>query len=106
MNRSNYKILNKLQLMYSILIVKDEVDERIFIINSYTAYTPQTPSLLITGRDITSLIIDSNLFVSLSNSNLDLNNNERDLLVTKIEEIPVLNYRFSNHYRYELMEVK
>lgn len=106
MNKSNYKILYKLQLIYNIIIVKDDTDERIFILNEYIPYTPQTPSLFIKGRDITFLIIDSGLFVSLSNSNLDLNSNEKDLLITKVEEIPVLNYRFSNHYRYEVMESK
>ncbi len=104
MNNTHHKVLSKLQLIYSILIVKDDQEERVFIVNSYVAYTPQTPSLFITGRDITSLIIDSNLFVSLSNTNLELDSNEKDLLITKIEEVPVLNYRFSNHYRYELME--
>jgi len=104
MKTENLKILNKLQSIYNILIVKDDSDERIFIINSYVPYTPQTPQLLITGKDVTILIQHSSLASSLSDLDFNININEKQLLETKIEEIPVYNYRFSSHYRYELME--
>lgn len=104
MNIATWRILKKLQSIYSIMIVRDTTDERVFIIDHYSEPTGQISNLFVKGREITYVISDNSLSLSLTQDNLYTSSNERQLLATRVEEIPVMTYRFSTHYRYELWE--
>lgn len=104
MNIATWRILKKLQSIYNIMIVRDDMDERIFIVDYYSEPTGQISNLFLKGKEITYIISDNSLSLSLTQDNLHASSNERQLLSTRMEEIPVMSYRFSTHYRYEIWE--
>jgi len=104
MEMSTWRILKKLQTIYSIAIIRDDRDERIFVVDSYTPFQNNIPNTIITGREITYIIKDNSLAVSLTD-NLGTSLNEKQMLITKIDELPSMTYRFSPQYRYEIWEI-
>lgn len=102
MNQSIWNVLKKMQSIYNIMIVRDEGQERIFVIDNYSPPTSQFSNLFLVGREIT-YILASNSLSTVANIN-EITLNEQQIIVTKIEEIPSMKYRFSNHYRYEIWE--
>ena len=103
MTKSTWTTLRKLQTLYSIMIIRDDKDERIFVIESYVTAQGHIPDTFIKGKEITWILTDNSLTLSLDSS-VVTNINEKQLLLTRINEVPSASYRFSNHYRYEIWE--
>jgi len=103
MDAATWRILKKIQTVYSIMVIRGDGEERIFIIENYTPFQNNIPNTIITGKEITYIIKDNSLVISMT-QNTGTNINERQLLITKIEEIPSMTYRFSPQYMYEIWE--
>lgn len=85
------------------MIIKDEEGSRIFVDMVWEPAYNQIPNLYIKGREITELLSDNNLSFHLS-SDSEVPLQEKQILTTAINSIPMRVYRFSPHYRYEIWE--
>lgn len=81
------------QLGYNIV----EIGERFYIFNVFEGYSSHILFSTVKGRDITQLIKDPQ-YLQLSGTAKQ----QQDLIVTKVEELPIIKKQFSNNFSYIL----
>jgi len=89
------------------MIVTKGDQSRFFIVENYVPAQNQIIDTFLQGREITYLLQESSLVLAVNSTDqyggmIDVN--IRQTIFTKIEELPVLKYRFSTHYAWEIWE--
>lgn len=105
MNNLLNTTLKKLQKVYSFVIITnplDKDDKRYFLLGSFTPAQNQIIEHTIKGKEITDLLEGNNLSLLMGNTfSKELDILSRQNLETKLDELEITNYKFSNHYLWE-----
>ena len=86
------------------IIESNSEDMIVFVIEQYTPYQNQIPDTFIKGKEITYLLKENSLMLALNTGFEGMNTGERELIMTKIDDLPSMTYRFSSHYKWEVWE--